>query len=157
MKLSVWQVQGHFAVEMWINITSVCLSAHIEQFTKLQFVQFTKSANSWFERFYSSKLRTGRLVKFKSFKLRKMTSWHCLTCWPVKLWCCKMMSLVNKSADWTSNYHKILIFSPTKYLKSLRAVRIDEISRSERIPHAGSYWLFVMVFSPFKLKVTYCL
>ena len=30
-----------------------------------------------------------------------------------------------------------------------------EISRSERIPHAGSYWLFVMVFSPFKLKVPY--
>ena len=32
-----------------------------------------------------------------------------------------------------------------------------EISRSERIPHAGSYCLFVMVFNPFKLKVTYCL
>ena len=42
-------------------------------------------------------------------------SWHCLTCWPVKLWRCKMMSLVNKSADCPPpNYHKILIFFPTK-------------------------------------------
>ena len=37
------------------------------------------------------------------------------------------MSLVNKSGDWTPNYHKILIFSPPKSLKSLRAARIDEL------------------------------
>ena len=39
---------------------------------------------------------------------------------------------------------------------SIHAIRM--ISRSERIPHAGSYWLFckIMVFSIFKLKVTYC-
>ena len=60
----------------------------------------------------------------------KMTSWRCLTCWPVKLWHHKMMSLVNKSADWTPNYHKILIFSPPKSLKSLRAARIDELTDS---------------------------
>ena len=41
-----------------------------------------------------------------------------------------MTSLVNKSADWTPNYHKILIFSPTKSLKSLRAARIDELADS---------------------------
>ena len=40
------------------------------------------------------------------------------------------MSLVNKSADWTPNYHKILIFFPTKSLKSLRAARIDELADS---------------------------
>ena len=42
----------------------------------------------------------------------KMTSWRCLMYWPIKLWRRKMTSLVNKSADWTPNYHKILIFSP---------------------------------------------
>ena len=41
-----------------------------------------------------------------------------------------MTSLVNKSADWTPNYHKILIFFPTKSLKSLRAARIDELADS---------------------------
>ena len=41
-----------------------------------------------------------------------------------------MMSLVNKSGDWTPNYHKILIFFPTKSLKSLRAARIDQIADS---------------------------
>ena len=60
----------------------------------------------------------------------KMTSWRCLTCWPVKLWRCKMTSLVNKSAHWIPNYHKILIFSPPKSLKSLRAARIDELAAS---------------------------
>ena len=40
------------------------------------------------------------------------------------------MSLVNKSTDWTPNYHKILIFFPTKSLKSLRAARIDELADS---------------------------
>ena len=45
----------------------------------------------------------------KNPKNRKnMTSWCCLTCWLIKLWCCKMMPLVNKSADWTPNYHKIV-------------------------------------------------
>ena len=43
---------------------------------------------------------------------------------------CKMMSLVNKSGDWTPNYHKILIFPPPKSLKSLRAARIDELADS---------------------------
>ena len=41
-----------------------------------------------------------------------------------------MMSLVNKSGDWTPNYHKILIFFPTKSLKSLRAARIDQLADS---------------------------
>ena len=41
-----------------------------------------------------------------------------------------MTSLVNKSADWTPNYHKILIFFPTKSLKSLCAARIDELADS---------------------------
>ena len=41
-----------------------------------------------------------------------------------------MTSLVNKSADWTPNYHKILIFSATKSLKSLCAARIDELADS---------------------------
>ena len=60
-----------------------------------------------------------------------MTSWRCVTCWPVKFWRRKMMSLVNKSADWTPNYHKILIFFPTKSLKSLCAARIDELADSK--------------------------
>ena len=41
-----------------------------------------------------------------------------------------MMSLVNKSANWTPNYHKILIFSPPKSLKRLRAARIDQLADS---------------------------
>ena len=41
-----------------------------------------------------------------------------------------MTSLVNKSGDWTPNYHKILIFSPLKSLKSLRTARIDELADS---------------------------
>ena len=41
-----------------------------------------------------------------------------------------MTSLENKSADWTPNYHKILIFFATKSLKSLRAARIDELADS---------------------------
>ena len=41
-----------------------------------------------------------------------------------------MISLVNKSADWPPNYHKILIFSPTKSLKILRTARIDELADS---------------------------
>ena len=68
-----------------------------------------------------------------------------------------MTSLVNKSADWTPNYHKILIFFPTKSLKSLRAARIDELadsnepaikmvqggSKRQRVDyngHTGNYW-----------------
>ena len=41
-----------------------------------------------------------------------------------------MTSLVNKSADWPPNYHKILIFSPPKSLKRLRTARIDELADS---------------------------
>ena len=41
-----------------------------------------------------------------------------------------MTSLVNKSADWTPTYHKILIFFTTKSLKSLRIARIDELADS---------------------------
>ena len=41
-----------------------------------------------------------------------------------------MTSLVHKSADWTPNYHKILIFSPPKSLKSLHAARIDQLADS---------------------------
>ena len=41
-----------------------------------------------------------------------------------------MTSLVNKSAGWPPNYHKILIFSPPKSLKRLHAARIDELAAS---------------------------
>ena len=41
-----------------------------------------------------------------------------------------MTSLVNKSADWPPNYHKILIFSPLKSLKRLHTARIDELADS---------------------------
>ena len=44
-----------------------------------------------------------------------------------------MTSLVNKSADWTPNYHKILIFFPKKSLKSLRAAIIDELADSNEL------------------------
>ena len=78
-------------------------------------------------------------------KSKKMTSWRCFTCWFIKLWHCKMMSLVNKSADWPPNYHKILIFSPPKSLKRLSTARIDELADSnepaiklaEKLPPAG--------------------
>ena len=43
------------------------------------------------------------------------------------------MSLVNKSADWTPNYYKILIFPLTKSLKSLRAARIDGLAHSNEL------------------------
>ena len=85
---------------------------------------------------------------------KKMTSWRCLTCWPVKLRRCKMMSLVNKSGDWTPNYHKILIFFPTKNFEkspcSQNRWNIREWKNS-------TCWLVlvvlkIMVFSPFKLK-----
>ena len=39
-----------------------------------------------------------------------------------------MTSLVNKSADWPPNYHKILIFPPTTSLKCLCAARIHELA-----------------------------
>ena len=61
---------------------------------------------------------------------RKLTSWRCLTCWPVKLWRCKITSLVNKSADWTPTYHKILIFFSPKSLKSLCADSISGLTDS---------------------------
>ena len=40
-----------------------------------------------------------------------------------------MMSLVNKSADWPPNYHKILIFFPTKIFEK---IRIDELADSNK-------------------------
>ena len=43
-----------------------------------------------------------------------------------------MTSLVNKLADWPPNYNKILIFSPPKSLKRLRAGRIDELADSNK-------------------------
>ena len=46
---------------------------------------------------------------------KKIRSWRCLTCWPIKLWRHKVMSLVNESADWTPNYHKILIVACAFY------------------------------------------
>ena len=58
----------------------------------------------------------------------KMTSWRCLTCWHVKFWHCKMMSLVNKSADWPPNYHKILIFFPTKIFEKVTRSQNRSIS-----------------------------
>ena len=48
-----------------------------------------------------------------------------------------MTSLVNKSADWTPNYHKILNFFPTKSLKSLHAARIDELADSNEQAKIG--------------------
>ena len=51
-----------------------------------------------------------------------------------------MTSLVNKSGDWTPNYHKILIFSPPKSLKSLRAARIDELADSNEPAIMGLSW-----------------
>ena len=69
-----------------------------------------------------------RRKKISNHHIEKITSWRCLTCWPIKLWRRKMTSLVNKSADWTPNYHEILIFFPKKSLKSLRAARIDELA-----------------------------
>ena len=41
-----------------------------------------------------------------------------------------MTSLVNKSADWPPNYHKIQFFFPITSLKCLRAARIDELADS---------------------------
>ena len=41
-----------------------------------------------------------------------------------------MTSLVNKSADWTPNYYEILIFSPTKSLKSLHTAKKNELAES---------------------------
>ena len=41
-----------------------------------------------------------------------------------------MTSPVNKSVDWTPNYHKTLIFRQPKSLKSLRTARIDELAHS---------------------------
>ena len=55
-----------------------------------------------------------------------------------------MMSLVNKSADWTPNYHKILIISPKKSLKSLRAARIDELADSNE-PAKSRPWDYVTI------------
>ena len=58
-----------------------------------------------------------------------------------------MTSLVNKSGDWTLNYHKILIFSPPKSLKSLRAARIDELADSNEPAKIGtrSIYLFITI------------
>ena len=50
-----------------------------------------------------------------------------------------MTSLVNKSADWTPNYHKILIFSPPKSLKSLRAATIEQLADSNE-PAMNEIW-----------------
>ena len=58
-----------------------------------------------------------------------------------KLWRRKMTSLVNKSADWTPNYHKILIFFPQKSLKSLHAARIDELADSNEPAIMSIIWL----------------
>ena len=79
---------------------------------------------------------------------RKMTSWR-LTCWLVKLWRCKMMSLVNKSAHWTSNYHKILIFPQQKSWKSLHAARIDELADSNEPAAMGSSQLTITTPQPY--------
>ena len=48
-----------------------------------------------------------------------------------------MTSLVNKAGDWTPNYHKILIFSPPKSLKSLRTTRKDELADSKESAKNG--------------------
>ena len=45
-----------------------------------------------------------------------------------------MTSWVNKTPDWPLNYHKILIFSPAKSLKTLRAARIDQLADSNEPP-----------------------
>ena len=57
-----------------------------------------------------------------------------------------MTSLVNKLADWTPNYHKILIFSPPKSLKRLRTARIDQLADSNEpaiipeLPNCGKLY-----------------
>ena len=52
-----------------------------------------------------------------------------------------MMSLVNKSVHWTPNYHKILIFSQTKSLKSPDAARIDELADSNEPAIIIYFWI----------------
>ena len=46
------------------------------------------------------------------------------------------------------------------YLAAKKTIQMPtvEISRNERIPHAGSCWWYckIMVSSPFKLEITYC-
>ena len=78
--------------------------------------------------------------------VNKMTS--CLTCWPVKLWRRKMMSLINKSADWTPNYHKILIFPNQIFEKSLRSLNRNSIlsgSQYPRSPYSSSQANFTRI------------
>ena len=106
------------------------------------------------------RLRAARIDELAdSNEPAKMRSWCCLMCWPIKLWCCKMTSLVNKSDDWTLNYHKILIFSPPKSLKRLRAARIDQLADSHEptnIEECKNYtcWL-VFVYRPCPLCAPY--
>ena len=57
------------------------------------------------------------------------------------------MSLINKSADWPPNYHKILISLPTKIFKYQG---VKEFHMLARVGCCN-----IMVFSPFKVKVTY--
>ena len=67
---------------------------------------------------------------------------HVLAC---KICHCKMMSLVNKSGDLTPNYHKILIFSQPKSLKSLCAARIDELTNSNEPAIIIYFWIVTSV------------
>ena len=99
-------------------------------------LSFTYNSPNW--ELFSSQLLS-RIKKTQVIN-QKMTSWRCFTCWPVKLWRHKMMSLVNKSGDWTPNYHKILIFFPTKSLKSLRAARIDQLADSNEPAIKMTLW-----------------
>ena len=61
-----------------------------------------------------------------------------------------MTSLVNKSADWTPNYHKILIFFSTKSLKSLHAARIDELADSNEPAMMDNKKSFVLAFDQYE-------
>ena len=45
--------------------------------------------------------------------------WRCERSPHAVSWRCEMTSLVNKSTDWPPNYHKILIFSPTKIFEKV--------------------------------------
>ena len=52
-----------------------------------------------------------------------------------------MTSLVNESADWTPNYHIILVFSQPKSLKSLCTARIDELADSNEPAVIIYFWI----------------
>ena len=103
-----FKIAIHHLFLLLTYIISVCLKKEFVWVTKWQWIPSNSQA--------IFKLTLHR-TKGKEETLNKMMSWSCLTCWPVKLWRHKKTSLVNKSADWTPNYNKILIFSPQNLWK----------------------------------------